>query len=78
MSSPNPIFSFAQQCQKEWELSQEWFLVCKEAIKWKTKGKSDIAMQMIENFKLLAYREWKKSFDQVDCKDNAIWRENGI
>lgn len=68
-----PFFSFSDQCFTEWELAEEWVLVCKEAMKFAEK-EPKVASQMIENFKLLAYREWRKSFESIDSKDNALWR----
>lgn len=81
MSTSDQLFSiyqknllFGQQCQTEFYLSEEYLKVAKEALKWDLKGKRDIAKQMIENFKLLAYREWKESFRKIDRFGGALWR----
>ena len=78
MSSP-PIFSnpalFEEQCKTEWELSEEWLRVGGEIIRWEAKGEREIAKQMYENFKLLAYREWRESWKKIDRFGDAMWRK---
>lgn len=48
-----------------------------ELVKWskKTTAPQWIIKQAFENFKILAYHEWKRSFDEVDSKDDAPWRQ---
>ena len=81
MSSSDQLFShyhktllFGQQCQTEFELAEEYLRVAKEAWKWNLKGEKQIAIQMIENFKLLAYNEWKESWKKIDRFGGALWR----
>ena len=65
---------FAEQCRTEFYLAEEYFRVATEAWKWNLRGERELAKQMIENFKLLAYREWKKSWIKVDRFGGALWR----
>jgi hypothetical protein len=78
----HPLFShyqktllFGEQCKIEFELSEQWLMVCREAWKCNLKGEYKIAQQMIENFKLMAYREWKESFRKIDRFGGALWRQ---
>lgn len=65
---------FTEQCRTEFYLSEEYYRVATEAWKWNLRGERELAKQMIENFKLLAYREWKKSWNKVDRFGGALWR----
>lgn len=82
MSTFTPFFThysktllFGKQCQVEFALSEEYLKVVNEAWKWNLKGEKEVATQMIENFKLLAYREWKESWDKIDRFGGALWRQ---
>lgn len=82
MSQPDQLFShyqktllFGQQCQTEFSLAEEYLRVANEAWKWNLKGRKELAKEMIENFKLSAYREWKESFRKIDRFGGALWRE---
>lgn len=81
-NSNHPIFNhyqktllFGQQCQTEFALSEEYLRVAKEAWKWNLRGEPEVAKQMLDNFKLLAYREWKESFRKIDRFGGALWRQ---
>ncbi len=81
MSNSDQLFShyhktllFGQQCQTEFALAEEYLRVANEAWKWNLKGERQIAIQMIENFKLLAYKEWKESWKKIGRFGGALWR----
>ena len=50
----------------QWKYLQDWLKV--------TDASPEIKRQALENFKLLAYKEWYASFLEVDILDDAPWR----
>lgn len=77
MDNSTPIFShyqktllFGEQCKVEWDLAEQEYHTRKLMLEF-----PDLASQLLENFKLIAYNEWKKSWKKIDRFGGALWRQ---